>query len=203
MTITTLVALGEISHARAQDNSAPLTATPPPAAPQPEAQPPATPPPAMPPATAEPVIYLPYYHAQEVSVDMFASGTVHQDYNNFDDHFHHHAQAGGGVGLNYFFSRYVGVGADAYTEDRDPCFIYAASGNLILRLPIDHTGIAPYIFGGGGHQWDYVSQNFGQAGAGVEFRLCRNLGIFVDGRWVAADRTENYGLGRAGFRISF
>jgi hypothetical protein len=185
ITIATMVALGIVSRVQAQDNS---TTTPPP----------------PPPAGEDDLLAGPYYHAQEVSLDMFGSGTVHQDdHQDFDGRFHHHAQAGGGVGLNYFFSRYVGVGGDAYTEDRDPCFIYAASGNVIIRLPIDHTGIAPYVFGGGGHQWDFVSQNFGQAGAGVEIRLCRHLGFFVDGRWVIAERTENYGLGRAGLRISF
>ena len=75
--------------------------------------------------------------------------------------------------------------------------------NLIARLPILDTGVAPYIFGGGGYQFDEVAQKFAQGGAGLEFRFARHVGFFVDARYVFADRTQNYGLGRAGLRLNF
>ncbi len=149
--------------------------------------------------------YAPYYRAQEFSVDMFGSDSIHEyAINHFSgERVRKDGQAGGGVGLNYFFCRYVGVGADTLTEGREDPFIFSASGNLIVRIPILDTGIAPYAFGGGGYQFDFVRQDFGQAGAGVEFRITHHVGFFVDGRYIMADQTRNYGIGRAGLRISF
>jgi hypothetical protein len=146
------------------------------------------------------------YRAQEVSVDAFGVGTIGQQ---TIDHISgnrilHNGRAGAGLGVNYFFCRYLGIGADAYAENTTGPFIDSASGNLIARLPIGNTGLAPYIFGGGGYQFEEVKQGFGQAGAGLEFRFCRNVGLFADARYVITDhKTENYGVGRAGLRIAF
>ena len=82
-------------------------------------------------------------------------------------------------------------------------FIDSASGNLIARLPIGNTGLAPYIFGGGGYEFDTVHQGFGQVGGGLEFRFMEHAGVFIDARYVIADKTDNYGVGRAGLRINF
>src|SRR5689334_19164281 len=55
---------------------------------------------------------------------------------------------GGGAGVTYFLNRYAGIMADSYLEEaRWP---YRVNGSLVLRLPIDRIGAAPYIFGGGG-----------------------------------------------------
>jgi hypothetical protein len=146
-----------------------------------------------------------FYRAQEFSIDAFGSGSLGEQ---TIDHIsgnkvEHNGRLGAGAGLNYFFCRYVGVGGDAYTENTAHNFIDSASGNLIGRLPIGNTGIAPYIFGGAGHQFDEVEQTFGQAGAGVEFRFCQHMGFFVDARYVFPGKTEDYGVGRAGLRLSF
>lgn len=50
----------------------------------------------------------PLYHAQELSIDGFASGSLSEQYL---DHFSHHtlrhdARFGVGAGVNYFFTRY-------------------------------------------------------------------------------------------------
>lgn len=143
------------------------------------------------------------YHGQEFSVDMFGADVVHSDRDQFDSFRRdYHDQAAGGVGLNYFITRYLGVGADTFTEGREP-FIYSASGNVIGRFPIIDTGIAPYVFGGAGGQFDYVREGFGQGGGGVEFRLANHVGLFVDGRYVIPRDTHNYGVLRAGLRFSF
>ncbi|MDB6022628.1 MAG: hypothetical protein JWQ04_2485 [Pedosphaera sp.] len=145
------------------------------------------------------------YRDNEFSLDLF--GTDALDKHTVDhpsgDRIRHDSRLGLGLGLNYFFIRYVGIGVEAYSEDTKHNFVDNVSGNLILRLPIGQTGLAPYVFGGGGHQFDPVDANFGQAGAGLEFRFCRNFGIFVDGRWVWTDRDRDYGLGRAGVRLAF
>jgi hypothetical protein len=147
----------------------------------------------------------PFYRAQEFSLDIFASGSLgEQTINHISgNRVEHNGRLGAGAGANYFFTRYIGVGGDAFTENTAHNFIDSASGNLIGRLPIADTGIAPYIFGGAGHQFDEVEQTFGQAGGGIEFRFAQHIGFFVDARYVFADRTENYGVGGAGLRLSF
>jgi len=145
------------------------------------------------------------YRANEFSVDGFASGSIGQRY---IDHLsgrtlRHDARFGAGVGANFFFTRYLGIGGDAYSENVKGPFIDSASGNLIGRLPIGNTGFAPYIFGGAGHQFDQIQQTFGQAGAGLEFRKTHHVGFFVDARWVFPDKSDNYGLARGGLRLSF
>ena len=146
-----------------------------------------------------------FYRAQELSLDLFGEGSIGQQ---TIDHIsgsrvEHHGRLGAGGGLNYFFTRYVGVGGDAYTENTSHNFIDSASGSLIGRLPIADTGIAPYVFGGGGYQFDEVGQSFAQCGGGIEFRFAKYAGFFVDARYVIADKTDNYGVGRAGLRVVF
>jgi len=145
------------------------------------------------------------YRAQELTIDLFGSGSINQQTINHlsGDKVTHNGRLGAGAGLNYFFCRYIGIGADAYSENTGHSFVDSTSGNLIGRLPIGDTGIAPYIFAGGGYQFDQVEQGFGQGGGGLEFRFTEKWGLFVDARYVIADKTENYGLGRVGLRLSF
>jgi len=145
------------------------------------------------------------YHAQELSFDAFAAGTVGARTINHlsGDRIRRDGRLGAGVGVNYFFCRYLGIDGEAYSEGATHSFVRSASGNLIFRFPILETGLAPYVFGGGGYQFDDIRQGFGQAGGGLEFRFVRHVSIFADARAVFASRSEDYGLGRAGLRISF
>lgn len=145
------------------------------------------------------------YRANELSFDMFASGSIgQQTINNITgDRLRHDGRLGAGLGLNYFFHRNVGIGGDVYSDDFNQHFVDSTSGNLILRFPISDSGVAPYLFGGGGHQFDRVDQDFGQVGAGLEFRFASHLGCFLDARYVLAEKTDNYGVARAGLRWSF
>jgi len=160
-------------------------------------------PPAAGPTYGNDSIQYPYYQSQELSVDLFGAGTTgHSRYDSYYGNYQwHHARAGGGAGINYFFSNYFGVGADFLTENLDP-FAYSASGNLIGRLPIGNTGLAPYVFAGGGYQFHDDRAGFGQAGLGLEYRFSRHLGVFVDGRGVFPEH-HDYGLLRGGLRITF
>ncbi len=110
---------------------------------------------------------------------------------------------GAGLGVNYFILRYVGVGGDLYTENTAHDLVDNASGNVIFRYPIGQTGLAPYVYGGGGYKWDPVQTAFGQVGGGLEFRFTPHIGVFVDARYVLADRIRDYGVGRAGVRFAF
>ena len=145
------------------------------------------------------------YRTYELDADLFGSAALGQ---HTFEHWSgtsvkHNIVGGGGGGLTGYFCRYVGVGADFNADARTHEFADSASGNIYLRLPIYETGLAPYAFGGGGYQFEDLRQSFGQGGAGLEFRFCRHMGIFADGRWVVAERSNNYALARVGVRFSF
>jgi hypothetical protein len=142
----------------------------------------------------------PFYRANELSLDLFGTGSTDQDNGRGGES---STRFGLGAGLNYFFLQHLGIGADAYSEDAGHSFIDSTSGNLIARFPIGTSGVAPYGFIGGGYQFDKVEQWFANVGGGFEFRFQKNWGIFIDARYVFADETDNYPLGRAGFRFGF
>jgi hypothetical protein len=147
------------------------------------------------------------YTPNELSVDMFGSYIAPQRglEHLFDTSIRGHRGVwGGGVGFNYFFTRQLGVGADINIPANGHNFIDSGSGNLILRIPIDPTGLAPYIFGGGGRQSDPRWAWFGQAGVGLEYRFNPVTGIFIDGRYVWAQQpTPESLMLRSGVRFVF
>ena len=132
----------------------------------------------------------------ELSLDLFGTYATRDRFGN-PEH-----RGGGGLGLNYFFTRYVGLGADTYIEEwRAP---YRVNGSVIFRYPFP-IGLAPYGFGGGGREFKYAPQWTFHGGAGLEFRFNRHTGIFGDVRRVFAyaDKGEDYTLARAGMRLNF
>lgn len=150
---------------------------------------------------------------QELSIDIFGQYTdgnspVHAG--PIRDH-----AWGGGLGLNYFFTRNLGIGVDAawlYGKEHPALgggrtTIHNFSGSLIARFPIDC--VAPYIYAGGGAAIDGEQWASAHAGVGVEWRLQpQKLGVFVDGRWTYyGDRFGHGDLnnfsGRVGLRIVF
>ena len=140
------------------------------------------------------------YRDQEVNLDLFGSSSLGVRGNNGG----HQAFWGGGGGITVFFLRYVGVGGEYDAEARSSRFMDRASGNIFLRYPIRCCpGLSPYVFGGGGYQFQDLRQSFGQAGGGLEYRFCKNVGVFADGRCVFANKTRNFAQVRAGVRISF
>lgn len=145
------------------------------------------------------------FRAHETSLDLFGSVSVGQETINHisKDRVRDNGRVGAGIGLNYFFDRYVGIGGDAYTENAGHSFVDSASANLILRIPIDSIHLAPYAYGGGGYEFDARELWFGQAGAGVELRFTKKFGIFADARYVFTEGAKDYGVGRVGLRLSF
>jgi hypothetical protein len=110
---------------------------------------------------------------------------------------------GGGLGLDYFFTRYIGIGADTYIEEWK--WPYRVNGDAILRLPLQErwAGIAPYALGGGGREFKDIPQYSWHVGGGMEFKFNPHTGIFADARRVFPDKTPDYTLVRAGLRIGF
>lgn len=136
------------------------------------------------------------FNANEWSADVFAAAVFTAGGGTFPD------GAGGGLGLNYFFTRYFGAGVDAYGWSGNEGAA-AASGSLIARLPIESLSLAPYIFGGiTGGLWPDACVG-GHGGAGIEYRFTDKLAIFGDSRYVATDLFNDFVVSRLGLRFVF
>ncbi len=146
------------------------------------------------------------FRAQEFSVDIFGSLSVGQE--TIDDisgsRVKDDGRLGAGAGVNYFFTRNFGIGADAYSENTHDEFVDKASANLIVRFPFETAHLAPYVFGGGGRQFDPNEMSFGQIGTGLEVRVNSMWAIFTDVRYMFMDKgADDIGLGRLGIRLTF
>lgn len=144
------------------------------------------------------------FTANEFSVDAFASFWAAE--RKIGDLFETNIRDGkwgGGLGFNYFLTPYVGIGADANVPDNGGNFFDSVAGSLILRLPSETTGLAPYVFGGGGRLTDRVWEWTAHAGVGLEFRVNPITGFFADGRYMWADEASDSLLLRAGVRFIF
>lgn len=145
------------------------------------------------------------FRPHEGSFDIFGTASVGQYTleNISGERIHDDARLGLGIGGNYFFSRHVGIGGDVYSENPNHHFIDNTSGSLIIRFPFDRAHLAPYVFGGGGYQFDPDEEWLGHAGAGLDVRFNRNVGMFVDGRYVFLNDSPDLGLFRVGLRLVF
>jgi hypothetical protein len=146
------------------------------------------------------------YNGNEFNLDLFGGGTLNEhDLDRLSGaRIHNDGRLGLGAGGDYFFVRNLGIGGEVYSENAgQPHFLNEASGSVILRFPLGEGGLAPYIFGGGGHQFEPQMASFIHGGAGLEYRFSPNVGLFTDARWVSTDRIGNYGMARAGFRFAF
>ncbi len=145
------------------------------------------------------------YRANEFSLDVFGTASLGQYTieHPSGDRVRQNTEFGAGVGLNYFFTRYLGLGGDVYSENTTGVFIDSASASLILRLPLGQSGFAPYVYGGGGYLFELGDVWFAQVGAGIEYRFTPHIGTFLDARMVWPDETKYYGVARLGVRFAF
>jgi hypothetical protein len=144
------------------------------------------------------------YTCNELSLDLFGTYVARQT--SFTHLFQTSIRDGtwgGGVGLNYFITRELGIGGDINMPHDGGNLVNNVNGSLIARLPIESSGLAPYIFGGGGRTTDRVWDWTGHAGVGLEFRWNPVAGVFVDSRYVWGNHTSDNALFRAGFRMVF
>lgn len=136
----------------------------------------------------------PCFKDQELQLDAFASWT---SLNGRDRDGHHDGRSdgfGGGIGVNYFFMRYLGVGVDGNIADVHNG-LWTFSGSLIARYPIE-TGslcLAPYVLTGGGYQTDGINAGTWHVGGGLEWRATHHLGIYGEGRytWAGSHEEDN------------
>lgn len=148
----------------------------------------------------------PLYSANELSLDLGASYSAGQ--RGLEHLFKtsikgDRGQWGGDVGLNYFFTREIGLSADINMPDNGGNLVDAVLGNVIGRLPLGNSGFAPYLFGGGGRTTDRTWEWMGQAGLGLEFRFNKTIGLYSDGRYLWPQHSAEGLLLRAGIRIVF
>lgn len=150
----------------------------------------------------------PRYTAQEVSLDLFGSYlNPERRFNQLFDTNIRHGFWGGGAGLNYFFTRELGIGTDFNMSDKpgDLNLVDYWVGNLYARLPLGNSGLAPYIFGGGGRAMSPIYQWTYGGGVGLEYRFNPVTGIFSDARFLWGDRGTVYNnlVIRVGLRLVF
>ena len=145
------------------------------------------------------------YEANELSFSVFGTGTVGERTlrHPSEERIERDGKLGLGTGLSYFFHRNLGIEAYTYTESTHHNWFDNVGGDLIARFPILESGVAPYVFGGGGRQLDPLYQWYWDAGGGIEWRFAPHVGMFVDARYVWADKTKDYGLGRLGLKFGF
>ena len=112
---------------------------------------------------------------------------------------------GGGIGVNYFFTKYFGISVDdTLTSLNGNGHTYnSTQGDLIARLPIESIHLAPYVFVGGGATWGTATQGDGNVGLGLDYRFNRTFGIFADSRYLYGNNGLNESLTRAGLRFAF
>lgn len=115
---------------------------------------------------------------------------------------------GGGLGVNYFFSRYFGLGIEqdlfgrndqgsaGYTE-------WGTFGNAFLRYPICSWNLAPYAVVGGGVIYGKTKAiGGGTVGGGLEYRLTDNIALFGDARWLYTENNSGV-IARTGIKFAF
>lgn len=133
----------------------------------------------------------------ELQLDIFGSYTDVRGTGNHGDGF------GGGLAINYFFMRYLGVGVEGNLYDGDAGGIWNVDGRLIARYPIDC--FVPYVFAAGGVQTNGTTAGTFGAGGGLEYRVVpQKFGIFAEGRytWEAGNDADSAQV-RFGVRVVF
>ena len=175
------------------------------------------------------------FRDNELQFDAFGLGYFNQGGNNFNWNANQNVPGisgrpgwGGGLGINYFFSRYIGVGLeqDLYGRQSGSGNIgdngytrWATIGNLFLRYPICNWNLAPYLMVGGGANYGNVptintpigtyrpaGQGFGHVGGGLEYRFTETIGVFSDARYIysgVAGLANNNLMWRYGLRFAF
>jgi hypothetical protein len=149
------------------------------------------------------------FHAHEWQIDSSTAGLVGFSKGESKQ------GLGGNLGVNYFFSKYLGLGVDdSVGSGHNPGMsgfyglqaYTSLQADLLFRYPICNWNLAPYAMVGGGATWGPTSQGDGNVGGGIEWRFMSNLGFFADCRWLFGN-TGNFALSQAlprvGFRLSF
>ncbi|MFQ3577687.1 MAG: hypothetical protein SNJ52_01575 [Verrucomicrobiia bacterium] len=137
----------------------------------------------------------PCFSAGEAIFGLFGGYAIVDSTNEgYDDSF------AGGAELLYAVTNNVVIGAEYYAFSSEPAHAY--NGVLQLRFPTDC--LAPYVFGTVGGIVDGENVFSVGGGAGLEYRLSPQIGLFGDGRYVYGDGGDETSVFvRAGLRFAF
>lgn len=139
----------------------------------------------------------PCFKDVELQLDIFGT-YIGGNHNLFGDGF------GGGLGVNYFFTRNFGVAVSGSLYDGDQHAIWNTNLDLVLRFPIENgVCIAPYILAGGGLECDGTIIGTYGAGAGLEWRATPTFAIYGEGRFQWGALSEEVAVARLGLRFVF
>jgi hypothetical protein len=140
----------------------------------------------------------PCFAEQELQLDIYGA-FVETEGNT------HNGGWGGGIGVNYYFSRHIGIGVDYTITDGEGEELHHVNGHLLARWPIDlgDLCLAPYLKLGGGWQVNGGSDGNYGGGGGIEFRLNPTFGIFAEGGYYWSGDDDEYIQAKAGIRFIF
>ncbi len=133
----------------------------------------------------------------ELQLDLFGSGAFYQQGN---------PAWGGGAGLNYFFLKYIGLGVEQTLVGKESGTEWGTFGNLFLRYPICSWNLAPYAVAGLGAVYGQNNSVLaGTVGGGLEYRFTKNIGLFIDARWLYNPSVSESGavVARTGLKFAF
>ena len=102
---------------------------------------------------------------------------------------------GGGIGLDYYFTRNLGVGGGVQLVDK-----ISPAGEFYLRLPLGTLSLAPYAVGTVGYRVD-TDEWFQSIGGGAEWRFAKDVGLFVDSQWQFNQHTKDGATVRVGLHL--
>jgi len=139
---------------------------------------------------------VPCFKDVELQLDIF--GVYYgESGNRFGDGF------GGGIGVNYFFTRNIGIAVTGTLYDGDRHAIWNTDLDLVYRFPIENgICIAPYILAGGGIQADGTTIGTWNVGGGLEWRATPSFGVFGEGRYQWGEN-DGVAQARVGLRFVF
>ena len=100
------------------------------------------------------------YRAHEIQIDVFGSYVFEDDDNHrlFSDD---DGSAGGGIGVNYFFTENFGIGLEGMLFDTDGDSLGSTALNLFLRMPLGSSGLSIYGIAGAGIVFNADNLNAG------------------------------------------
>lgn len=134
-----------------------------------------------------------FYRGGEFQIDLFGSLAT-PDLDNY--------QSGAGLGLNYYLSKNIGIGATIAGDwSEHGQVVDSAGGSLLYRIPIERSAITFR----GGATWDLRREGWSlELGPGLEHRFTRHIGIFTEALLSKRiDEGDVHAVGRAGIRLAF
>ena len=131
------------------------------------------------------------YNSKELSLSAFGGWTDKDD-----------SDFAPGIGVNYFLTERLGVGAVTHWDNYTGSFIDNLSGEGYFRLPLERFPLAPYALVSIGYSFE-TEESFESVGAGAEWRFNEKWGVFSDVRWQFNNDTDDGVAFRVGLRLVF